>query len=380
MALHEPSGRHDVDDLPTIGLDPAWVRRVFTVDGHQPAGVEFGGFVGTGQMSRVARFSLTWAQGGGPSTVLVKLPSSVASTRSMAFKRGPYLKECTFYRSVAIGLDLAAPRAFHVHYDGDGHDFAIVLEDVASHAPGDQLGGTSLADLAAALAQAAALHAGCWGRTTEDRFAVYREDLVAEVARTERTFPTMAEQVLNRWSNRVDRDVRAFVARLLPVIGEWRRLRSRPVTLVHGDFRPDNLLFDPSDPGRPVIVVDWQLSTVGPAAIDVAFLIGGALPGEQRRPRERELIATYLDALASRGVELETEPFLDEYAIASIQGVMVAISAAAMVDRTERGEELLSTMLDRHARHAIEWEAVDRVAAATTNSAGSGDDASEVGG
>ncbi len=344
------------DGLSSVGLDPDWVGRVVAGGGAGPRSVEFVEFVGTGQMSRLARYALEWAGDAGPATVLVKVPSSVATTRAMAFKRGPYLRECTFYASLAAELDVAVPRTYGVHYDADGLDFAIVQEDVATHRAGDQLADTGIPDLRAALHQAAALHAGCWQRMDDPVFAVYGEDLDAEVARTERTFPAMAEEVVGRWGDNLDPAVVAFVDRLLPLIGPWRRRRSRPDTLAHGDFRPDNLLFGRTDPDRPVVAVDWQLSTVGLATLDVAFLIGGALTKEARRAHEPELLDGYRRALATRGVDLDPTSLRHDYAIATVQGVVVAIGAGAMVDRTERGERLLSTMLNRHGRHALDWD------------------------
>ena len=47
----------------------------------------------------------------------------------------------------------------------------------------------------------------------------------------------------------------------------------RPHTLIHNDFRLDNLVLDTDDPTRVVGVLDWELATVGDPLID----LGGAL-------------------------------------------------------------------------------------------------------
>jgi aminoglycoside phosphotransferase (APT) family kinase protein len=44
-------------------------------------------------------------------------------------------------------------------------------------------------------------------------------------------------------------------------------------TLVHGDFKLDNAMFDASDIGRLVAVFDWEMSTVGDPLVDLGILL-----------------------------------------------------------------------------------------------------------
>ncbi len=94
-------------------------------------------------------------------------------------------------------------------------------------------------------------------------------------------------------------EVCRLFAEHLPV---WLRLRTGPCTATHGDFRLDNLLFQPGDP-RPV-VVDWQTLAWGGGSVDVAYFVGGCLSVEDRRTHESELLAQYHESLCAGGHRL----------------------------------------------------------------------------
>jgi aminoglycoside phosphotransferase (APT) family kinase protein len=83
-----------------------------------------------------------------------------------------------------------------------------------------------------------------------------------------------AARQLRRWSGQWDlvasrpRDMATRLRdQLLGSIPE-----QRSTSIVHGDYRIDNVLLDPTDPTRVAAIVDWELSTIGDPVADVAMM------------------------------------------------------------------------------------------------------------
>jgi aminoglycoside phosphotransferase (APT) family kinase protein len=83
------------------------------------------------------------------------------------------------------------------------------------------------------------------------------------------------ERQVRRWGEQWERSK----TRELPVVDELaRRLRaaipvSPPPTIVHGDYRLDNTMLAPDDPGTIVAVLDWEMATLGDPLADLGLYL-----------------------------------------------------------------------------------------------------------
>jgi aminoglycoside phosphotransferase (APT) family kinase protein len=64
---------------------------------------------------------------------------------------------------------------------------------------------------------------------------------------------------------------------------------ARP-TIVHGDFKLDNLMLDADDPGRIVAVFDWEMAALGDPLVDVGILLAYWVPNAP--PAQHDALTT----------------------------------------------------------------------------------------
>ena len=116
-----------------------------------------------------------------------------------------------------------------------------------------------------------------------------------------------------------------------------RSIAQLPYTLLHGDYRPDNLCFD--DGRGELIVMDWQTLLQGPIGVDVAYFIAST---ELDVP-ESELLEHYVRTMADSGVRMSPARIRFEYemgVLASLQRIML-LGSDDVEFGEGRGPELL---------------------------------------
>jgi hypothetical protein len=251
------------------------------------------------------------------------------------------------------------PRCYHAQHDPESDAYVVLLEDVAPAAQGDQIAGCTVAEAETAIDELALLHGPRWDDATlEDVPWLNRgrpenlDDLVVLLGMCVPAF-------LARYGERLDPATAGVVECLAPRLGGYLRDRPRPWTIVHGDYRVDNLLFG----GDRVVVVDWQTVGLGPGPADLSYLLGTSLVPVVRRARERALVARYVGGLRAQGVDVDEDAVWTGYRQFAYAGLIMAIAASALVVHTDRGDGMFLAMAERSAAMALELDAESLVAA-----------------
>ncbi|MGD0082415.1 MAG: aminoglycoside phosphotransferase family protein [Acidimicrobiales bacterium] len=346
-------------------LTAAWLTTALRASGHlDSASVTTVGLtpLGTGQMCDCFRLALGYDRPvDAPATVVAKLPSADETSRATAKALGSYENEVRFYQQLAPELLVRTPTVFHADIDADGAGFVLLLEDLAPARQGDQLAGCTADVAKMAIDELVKLHAPRWDDPSLASLEWLHRDREASQQFLLMLLPGLWDGFRERYVADLGADIHEAGEALFAELEAYLLADTEPWSIVHGDYRLDNLLFDPSSgrvPGRaPVAVVDWQTCTHGPALQDVAYFIGAGLHAAERRAVEEDLVRGYHAGLVAGGVHgYDWARCWHDYRRGIWLGLIMAIAASMLVERTERGDQMFLTMAARHARHALDLD------------------------
>ena len=315
--------------------------------------------VGTGQMGDSFRLYLELdpEANNAPRSVVGKFTAADEQSRATGVSMRTAEVEVRFYQQVAPTLAARTPACYFADVDPDSARFVLLLEDLAPRTAGDQVAGCTVDEAALALEELAKVHGPRWGDPALERLDWLNRRDAQSLELLASIFPALWAGFVERYAPRLSEGVVAVGDAFFPRIGEYLHKREEPSTVQHADYRVDNLLFGgPED--SPLAIVDWQTVTLGPGAADVAYFLGGSLDVEDRRRREHELLRHYLEVARAQGVEgYAFDELWLAYRRHAYSGLVMAVGAAMMVSRTDRGDDMFLAMAERHAAHVADMDA-----------------------
>jgi hypothetical protein len=222
---------------------------------------------------------------------------------------------------------------------------------------GNQLAGATASQVRLATKQLAAHHARFWGcarAETRDWLPPLSSPHIVGVL--QHLLTGAAPHVVNTFPECFNDETRAValgMAAAVPTLSET--LSREPTTLVHGDFRIDNLLFGDGRTRAELTVLDWQICYQARGVYDIAYLMTQSVEAEVRREIQDEILAAYHAELVAHGVQgYAFDTMQEDYRRATTYCLCYPLLATASLDLSnERGRSLAEMML-RRALSAVE--------------------------
>lgn len=310
--------------------------------------------IGTGQVGATYRLTLTGKDA--PATLVAKLPSNDELSRATGKSHLTYLRESRFYQQFAGKKPMAVPDHLYIGFDEDSHDFTLIMHDLPHHKQGNQLAEPSRKEALLAVDAAASIHAAWWGDPMLDTLDWPNgTKAVPPPLDADMLYAMFWPAFCDRYTERVDKDMSTVGEAFLGKFGAHYEQRISPRCLTHNDFRPDNMLFDLNDAAKPIVIVDWQTTGVGVGIGDIAYYAGTAFDAGNRRVIEAELLEQYRKGLIKRGVsDSDLTELAGDYARSAVSGFLMGVTAAMVVERTDRGDDMFLAMARRSAAMVLD--------------------------
>ncbi len=338
---------------------------------------------GQGFLGDLARIEIEYDGPPGPATAVVKIPTAKPQNRGLGIIFSSYQNEGRFYEELASHTATRLPRCY---FSGIEHEprsaaivsrvlaalpervtlwlldrlvseagksdrrFILLLEDLGEARIGDQVVGATLPEARVAVEMLAEFHAAYWESPLLGRpWIVSQSDQPLVVHGIfERAYPVFA----NRYADLIEPPtqkvidwVRANGPRLL------KRIGAGPLTLVHGDYRMDNLFFyDGEEP--PGGMIDFQAVGAGHPLTDLAYFLRPNLDRGDFAAGEDELLRLYHRALNRAGVTgYSWDEMLADYELAQLWVLHRGVILIGTLDLShERGVHIVDQALTRTLR------------------------------
>ncbi len=280
-----------------------------------------------------------------PKKLIAKLHAPDEPLRAKTRLPTPDKCEILFYQQIASEIPLRTPLCYFSAMSVTHGKYIRILEDLAPAKVGDQISGSTMKETAHALHEIARFHAYWWENKRLEAFdwlanSPKDSDAVSNwiLDQYKEAFPVFADKTEDLMTDAV----KTFGKQLPEKLKNESQLGKPPRTMVHGDFRLENVFFGASlgEPGFAVI--DWQDVSCGEGVSDIAWYIGGCLKTTpKRQAEERQLLKFYHETLKANGVRGYTlDDCWKDYRLAMlryfIQAVLMVASLNPENDRENR--------------------------------------------
>ena len=264
-----------LEDL-TVEWLAATLRRPVTLKGVERIGGA------TGFLGVMARLHLD------DGAIVAKLPTPDPGGRAVGQMLSVWARESAFYAELAPLLGQIVPLCHYNGADPEADRWCLLLEDLGE-STADQIQGATADEAHRAVSTLADVHHRFASRRPVEWLPGFDRPGIGGLQGPMRQAigPFTA-----RYGDRVPARTLGWLAAFVDDLPGWAAQQGAgPLTLVHADYRLDNLMLTASR----TAVIDWQTALWGPGPMDLASFLATSLTVEDRRRHEADLIAAYAD-------------------------------------------------------------------------------------
>jgi hypothetical protein len=320
--------------------------------------------IGTGQTGATYRVSATYStpQPGLPNSFAAKLSAQDDEVRERVALG--YRSEVEFYSRIAPRMRIPVPRSFYCDISDDGADVVLLLGDMAPAVQGDQIAGCTEQEARLAVEALAGLHGPSWcDAEWMDLAAIVMpkpgdDDAAKGLGDVSKM---AADIVIDRLGQHISAQDQETLVAAMSSVTPWLKAEPERFALMHGDYRLDNMLFNPDR--SCITVVDWQTVGIGLPGRDLAYFTGTSLEPAVRADVERGLVETYHRALMAYGItDYDVDTCWRDYRLGAVQVPLLVALGTAFASTTDRGDEMMLAMLSRGCQAIRDLDTLELIA------------------
>lgn len=230
---------------------------------------------------------------GDPQKYILKVGTEILQRRKWAKELHVFDRELAAYQLLAPLKGKYSPRLFAGISANQGSDGLLLLEEICNARNFDQLRGLPWTQLISAIRTIAHIHAYFWNSPTLNKSKGLPRHDYMRAHEVKQSLPAFL-----RWAKLSPRDRALFIKLISQVPAILARFKKRPITLVHGDLRSDNVFYEQTS----VRFIDWGLSSIGNPTFDLARFACGSARKPLNLLQHVDLFTVWHRELLRRGV------------------------------------------------------------------------------
>jgi len=280
------------------------------------------------------------SRSGDPQKYILKVGTEIPQRRKWAKELHVFDRELAAYQLLAPLKEKYSPRLLAGISANQGSDGLLLLEEIRNARNFDQLRGLPWTQLISAIRTIAHIHAYFWNSPTLKKAKGLPRHHYMRAHEVKQNLPAFL-----RWAKLSPRDRALFIKLTSQVPAILARFKKRPITLVHGDLRSENVLYEQTS----VRFIDWGLSSVGNPTFDLARFACGSARKPFNLLQHVDLFTVWHRELLCRGVcnYLSHEAWQD-YRDAVLLALTIPVTnGPALAKFSNRGHKLAKAITKR---------------------------------